>query len=372
MSEGNEFEAPAVKRLASVDALRGFDMFWIIGGRELLLAIVALFVTPVPVWLEYQLDHPPWEDYSFAAWDIIMPLFLFVSGVSLPFSMTKWNEGGRRNFYLRLARRLTILWILGMAIQGNLLDWDLDKLRLYSNTLQAIAAGYLIATIFLLTLSMRGQIVATIALLIGYWAILMFVPVPEHGAGNVTDPWNNVAKYVDKAVLGRFTDKWMYAWVLASLGFGATVMMGVFGGHVLRSKATETKKFSTLVGIGAGCLAAGWIWSYWHPFIKYIWTSSMNLWAGGWCFLLLAVFYWVIDMRGYRKWAFPLIVIGTNAIAVYTATHLFDFGLVSDVFVGELKPRLGDFGAFLSALGTFLVPWLILLYMYKKKTFIRL
>lgn len=349
-------------------------MFWIMGGRELVLAAIALFISPVPAAVEYQLEHVPWEDFSFSAWDLIMPLFLFVSGVALPFSLSKWSDSNenRTGLYLRLARRLVILWILGMAVQGNLLDWNLDKLKLYSNTLQAIAAGYLIATIFLLTMkSIRVQIVATIALLVGYWALLMWVPVPG-GGDNPLDPWTNLTKYVDKTVLGRFSDTWMYTWIVPSLGFGATVMMGVFAGHILRADATETKKFQRLLGAGVACLAAGWIWSYWHPFIKYIWSSSMNLWAGGWCFVLLALFYWAIDVRGYRRWAFPLIVIGTNAIAVYVATHLFDFSQFSKVFVGELVPRWGDFGNFLLALGTFLIPWLILLYMYKKKTFIRI
>ena len=363
--------AAAAKRLASVDALRGFDMFWIIGGRELLLAVVALFVTPVPAWLNGQLEHPPWGQ-PFAAWDLIMPLFLFISGVAMPFSMPKWqSSGGKRGFYLRLARRIVILWILGMAIQGSLLDWDMEKLRLYSNTLQAIAAGYLIATIFMLTLSVRAQVAATAALLLGYWGLLAFIPVPGHGAGSL-DPWNNAAKYVDTLVLGHFSDTWMYAWVLPSLGFGATVMMGVFGGFVLCGKMSENRKTLNLIALGAGCLATAWLWSIWFPMIKYIWTSSMNLWAGGWCFLLLAAFYWVIDARGWRRWAFPLLVIGTNAIAVYVSAHLFDFHLISDIFIGKLVPRLGSVGGLLSAFAAVLVPWLILLYMYRKKTFIRL
>ncbi len=371
-SPAAETAAPS-KRLASVDALRGFDMFWIIGGRELVLATVALFISPVPASVEFQLEHVPWESFTFSAWDLIMPLFLFVSGVSLPFSLSKWGAPGegRTGMYLRLARRLLILWILGMAVQGNLFAWDLDKLKLYSNTLQAIAAGYLIAVIFMLTMSVRVQVIATAALLIGYWAIVMWMPFPERGA-DPFDPWTNITKYVDKLVLGRFTDTWMYTWVLPSLSFGATVMFGVFAGYILRSGAADMKKFQRLLLAGVGCLVAGWVWGYQFPFIKYIWSSSMNLWAGGWCFVLLAVFYWVIDIRGFRKWAFPLIVIGTNAIAVYVATHLLDFDDMADVFVGKLAPQIGAFGGFLQALLTFLIPFLILLYMYKKKTFIRL
>jgi len=363
-------KAAPTKRLASVDALRGFDMFWIVGGRQFVLAFVALFVSPVPEQLQLQLQHVPWE--GFVAWDLIMPLFLFVSGVALPFSISKWRGSGESHygFYLRVTRRLAILWILGMAVQGNLLDWEFDKIRLFTNTLQAIAAGYLFAVVFLLTLSLRGQVVVTAALLLGYWAILVLVPIPNKGAG-LLEPWENFALYFDELVLGRFVDRGNYTWVLSSMGFAATLMLGVFAGHVLRSDSSENKKLARLLVFAAGCLAGGWLWSYWFPIIKHIWTSSMNLWAGGWCFLLLAFFYWVIDMKGYRKWAFPLVVLGTNAITVYVAVHLFDFGLVSDVFIGNLTPRLGVFGEFLNACGALLVPWLILLYMYKKKTFIR-
>lgn len=364
-------QAEPAKRLASVDALRGFDMFWIMGGREFILSFAALIFSGAPPWLDHQLEHVPWE--GFVAWDLIMPLFIFVSGVALPFSMSKWKGSGdsKRSFYLRVARRLVILWILGMAVQGNLLAWDLDKLRLYTNTLQSIASGYLIGTIFLLTMSIRTQLIATAGLLLSYWAILEFAPVPDIGAG-VLEPWKDFANYFDDLVLGHFADGGNYTWVISSLGFGATLMMGVFAGHALRSNESDQQKLNMLLAMGIGCLATGWIWSIWHPMIKHIWTSSMNLWAGGWCFLLLAAFYWIIDVRGYKKWAFPLIVIGTNAIAVYVATHLFNFRHISNIFVGSLVERLENFGVFLSAFGALLVPWLILLYMYKKKTFIRL
>lgn len=364
-------DAVLAKRLASVDALRGFDMFWIVGGREFCLALAALFVTPVPEWLRHQADHVPWE--GFVAWDLIMPLFLFVSGVALPFSATKWRASGdgSRGFYRRVARRLVILWILGMAVQGNLLDWDLDKLRLYSNTLQAIAAGYLCSVLFLLTLSIRGQVIATVTLLVAYWAILMFAPIPGEGAG-MLEPWNNYALYFDRLVLGRFADRTNYTWVLSSMGFSATLMMGVLAGHVLRSKTSQARKLLLLLGMGVGCLTAGWLWSFSFPIIKHIWTSSMSLWAGGWSYLLLAAFYWVIDMQGYRKWAFAFIVIGTNAILAYVAVHFIDLHEICENGISKLAPWVGSLSEFVSATGALLALWLVLFYMYKKRIFLRL
>src|SRR5437667_7224648 len=145
----------APPRIGSIDALRGFDMFWIMGpelGHWLVLSFAALILggkENVPKWLAYQLNHPSWTGFS--AWDMIMPLFLFIVGVAMPFSIGRRIEGGaaRSSIYFKALRRVVILWILGMISQGNLLDFRLDHLRLFSNTLQSIAAGYLIATIVL-------------------------------------------------------------------------------------------------------------------------------------------------------------------------------------------------------------------------------
>jgi len=257
-----------------------------------------------------------------------------------------------------------------MMVQGNLLKFDLSQLRLYSNTLQSIASGYLVATILMLFLSVRGQMLATAALLLGYWGLLALVPVPGHGPG-VLEPTANLAMYIDETLLGSFRDGTTYTWILSSMAFAASVLLGVFGGHVLRSGQTQNRKTAILFASGFGCLAAGWIWSLSFPIIKHIWTSSMVLWAGGWSYLLLAAFYWLIDVKKYRKWAFPFIVIGMNAIAVYVATSLINFDHISEGLVGHLAERLGAAGPFVVAFTAFLLVWLILLYLYRKGTFIR-
>ncbi|HPK00593.1 MAG TPA: DUF5009 domain-containing protein [Candidatus Hydrogenedentes bacterium] len=361
------------ERLASIDALRGFDMFWIIGGNPLVLAFLGMFFDPVPQWLEYHFEHVKWEGFS--AWDLIMPLFLFVSGVSLPFSLAKWTGSSgkgkdRKALYIRLARRILLLWVLGMLVQGNLLRCDLSRLHLYSNTLQSIATGYLVATLLLLFCSIRGQLAAAVALLLGYWGLMVLVPVPGHGAG-VLEPHANLALYIDEVILGRFRDGTTYTWILSGMGFAVSVLLGVFGGHVLRSDQTKNRKAAILFASGIGCLAAGWIWGLAFPIIKHIWTSSMVLWAGGWSYLLLALFYWLIDVKQYRKWAFPFIVIGMNAIAVYVATSLISFRRISEDLVGHIAEHLGVAGPFLVTLTAFMIVWLILLYLYRKGTFIR-
>ena len=345
-------------------------MLWIIGGQTVLLAFARIFADPVPNWLTYQLDHAEW--IGFTAYDLIFPLFLFVSGVSLPFSIAKWTGSGRdrRALYRRLVRRIVLLWVLGMMVQGNLLLFDISRLHLYSNALQCIAVGYLVAVILMLTVSIRGQAIATGLLLVGYWALMRFVPVPGHGAG-VLEPTVNLARYIDEVVLGGFRYGGTYTWLLNSMGFAASLLFGVLGGHVLRSAKSQEQKSCILAGLGAGCLCVGWIWGIWFPIIKHIWTSSMALWAGGWCFLLLAAFYWLIDVKGWRKWAFPLVVIGMNAIGVYVTTHLVDFGYISKGLVGHLAARMGSAGPFVVESTALLIVWLILLYLYRKKTFLR-
>lgn len=360
----------ADRRILSIDALRGFDMFWIIGGGALLIGAFQLFCDPLPEWFSYHTKHAAWEGFS--AWDLIMPLFLFVVGVVMPFSFSRRLEMGQSKTSLqwKIYRRTLILFVLGMIAQGNLLAYDLDKLHIYCNTLQAIACGYLVAGLAVLYLPVVGQVVLAGGLMLGYWALMMFVPVPGHGAG-VLEPHANLAIYIDRLVLGRFDDGKTYTWVLSSMTFAASVLMGVFAGHLLRAKKSDGMKFWWLVVFGLASLGLGWAWSYEFPIIKHLWTSSMVLWAAGWSYLLMAVFYLVIDVWGFRKCAFPLFVIGANAIAVYMATRLFDFRKISDIFVGGLVPYLGSFGPGLRAIVAFLVIWLILLFLYRKKTFIR-
>jgi predicted acyltransferase len=358
-------------RIVSVDALRGFDMFCVANGGPFVVAFLKLFANPLPAWLERQFDHVPWV--GFGAWDLIMPLFLFIVGVAMPFSIGKRLERGdsRASIYGKVAYRVVVLWILGMIAQGHLLAFDLHNLQLYSNTLQAIAAGYMISAIALVELPPRWQGVLAAALLVVFWALMKFVPVPGHGAGVLT-PDGNLAMWIDNALLGRFRDGSNYTWILSSLGFGATTLMGVLAGHLLRSRLPGGRKVLVLAASGVGCLLAGWLWSFEFPIIKRIWTSSMVLWSGGWCLLLLAVFYGLIDVLGYRRWAFFFIVFGMNAIVAYIAPDLINFSRISTANLAGLAKHLGVFSEFLLTGGAVGILWLGLYYMFRKKTFVRI
>jgi predicted acyltransferase len=358
-------------RLTSIDALRGFDMFWIIGGDWIFRGLVNACQWRWLKDLAPQMKHVEWQGFHFI--DLIMPLFLFITGASMPFSFAKRLGAGGSNtpLYLHIIKRVVILFVLGIIAQGNLLAYDLSKLKLFSNTLQAIAAGYLIASVIMLNLGVRWQVIVTAGLLLGYWALLAWVPVPDHGAGVLT-PEGNLAIWLDHRILGRFQDGTPYTWILSSMTFACTVMMGVLAGQLLRSGMRPGAKALWLLVAGIGCCAVGWGWDKWFPIIKHIWSSSFVLYSGGISLVLLGLFYLLIDVWGWRRWAFGFTVIGMNAIAVYMATRLFDFRRIADVFVKGLNPYVGPWDELIRGAAGFVLVWLILYWMYRKKSFVRI
>jgi len=359
-------------RLTSLDALRGFDMFWIIGGGRIFTELLSRRPdSEFSKALFSQLKHVEWE--GFHAWDLIMPLFLFVVGVVMPFSLNKRIDRGesRRKLYFHIVRRAIILSVLGIVAQGDLLAYDAANLHIYGYVLGAIAAGYLVSSIIMLNMRILWQMITTAGLLLGFWALMSWVPVPGHGAGVLTVD-GNLAIYLDKLLLGRWGETGYASWILSIITFTCTVMLGVFAGHLLRSQKSKTDKVLWLLAAAIGCLLLGLIWGNWFGIIKRLWTSSFVLFAAGWSYLLLAVFYLVIDVWQLRKWAFGFVVIGSNAIAVYVAVRLFDFKKIGNIFVAGLSRFLGQWNDFVQELTAFAVIWLILFWMYRKKTFIKI
>ena len=359
------------ERVLSVDALRGFDMFWIIGGQKIFRSLDEVFHSPTTQWISRQMDHAEWFGFTF--YDVIMPLFLYLVGISMVFSFNKRlsKDPSRMMLCKHILTRVLWLWVLGMVVQGKLLTYDFAAIKLYSNTLQAIAAGYLIAAIIILYFPMIRQLIATMGLLVIYWAVFALVPVPGIGVGSFT-PDGNIAIYMDKLVLGSFQDGTTYSWLLSSLNFGVTTMLGVFTGYLLQSKINGMEKLVALLVSGVALTVLGITWQIWHPLIKHLWTGSFVLFSGGLCFLLLAAFYYLIEIRRYRKWCSMFIVVGSNAIFAYVSSHIFDFRLIAKVFVGGLEQYVGPWYPFTLALGGFLVLYLILKLMHDKKVFVRL
>ena len=378
-----EPKKPLTSRVMSIDALRGFDMFWIIGGWYIFDGLHKAVDNPTTAFIMKQLTHVEWEGFVFE--DLIMPLFLFIVGVVMPYSFYKRLGRGdsKRKLYIHVIIRSVILFVLGMIAQGELLELDSTKLKIYCNTLQAIAAGYLISAIIILNMRVRRQIITTALLLLLFWALMMLVPFPDRVADRL-DQDANLAAYIDRIILRQFDDGLNYTWILSSITFACTVMLGVMAGHLLRSQLVDYRKVYILAALGIGTLVLGSLWGGWFfgigqlyagpfPIIKRLWTSSFVLFSAGLSYLLLAVFYLVIDVWGFKKWAYGLVVIGTNAIFVYMLTHLVNFrsGSVIGHLVGGLDKFVGPWKDFTHAVAAFALVWLILFWMYRKKSFIK-
>lgn len=354
------------QRLASLDILRGFDLFMLLFLQPVLVAADRVCDSPWFHTVMRQLDHEVWD--GFRCWDLVMPLFLFMVGAAMPFSLAKYctPTGSKIPVYKRIVRRFLLLFLFGMIVQGNLLGFDPDMLYIYNNTLQAIAAGYLIAAMILLHCGTRMQITWTILLLVAY-------SVPMALFGDWTRE-GNFAFAVDRAVIGRFRGDLSYTWVWSSLTFGATVMLGALAGKLMRNSRRLPRKqiAAILAGTGLAGVVAGLALSAYEPIIKRLWTSSMTLYASGICALLMALTYWWVDVRGHSRGLNWLKIYGMNPITAYVIGEVIDFrSIVASVSYG-LEPILAEWYPVWLTFGNFLILFFLLRYMYKHQVFLKL
>lgn len=364
----------ASQRLMSIDALRGFDMFWIVGGDAFIVSVLALIDRPWSKALTLQWEHVEWEGFRF--YDLIFPLFLFLVGCVLPFSMEKYRAQPL-DAYSRIARRVLLLVGLGLVANG-LLKLDFENLRL-AGVLQRIGICYGIAALLYLHLNLRALTAVLVAVLLIYWAILALVPVPGGVAGDFTIE-GNLGGYLDRNYLPGKIDKAYYGFgdnegILSTLGAVGTALLGVLSGAWLKSSREPWAKVSGLLLAGTACLLVGVIWSNALPLIKNLWTSSFVLVTGGCSLILLAWFYAVIDVLEYRRWAYFWIVIGMNAITIYMAERFIKFDFMASYFL-DGAARLSDAAlpgskkVWLTG-GTLAAEWLLLWYLYKQRLFLR-
>lgn len=350
-------------RLASLDILRGLDLFLLLFLQPVLWA--AGEVTDCG-WLHRMLwyfDHEVWE--GFRPWDLVMPLFLFMTGAAMPFSFSKYLSGriSRRPLYCRIARRVLVLFLFGMIVQGNLLAFDPDHIYIYTNTLQAIAVGYLIAAVIMLNFSAGAQLAATLLLLVIY-------SLPMLIRGDYS-PEGNFAFDVDRIVIGRFRGDLTYTWVWSSLTFGVTVMAGAFAGKMMRGASDRRETTVRMAFVGIALIAAGLALAPVEPIVKRLWTSTMTLYSSGWCFLLMAAFYWWIDCLGHSRGLNWLKIYGMNPITAYILGEVIDFrSIVASVSYG-LEPLLGTYYPVWLTFGNFLILFLILRFMYRRGIFLK-
>lgn len=371
------------QRLESLDILRGFDLFMLVGLEVAMHQLSTAVNTPAFHSFMWCFTHVDWEGFS--SWDLVMPLFMFMSGITIPFALSRYKDAKDKTLiYRRIFKRVVLLWIFGMMCQGNLLGLNPDCIYFYSNTLQAIAMGYFISALLYLHTSIRTQIVLFVLMLLGYWGAMEFITIQGYGGGDYT-PDANLAEWIEREVLGRFRDGasvvdgqvvfpdwYRYTWILSSLNFGATVMSGLFAGYILKDKKwIPTKKLAYLIIIGISMVIIGWIWGIWHPVIKKIWTSSMVLVSSGYCFLFMALFYYIVDYKGWRKYLLWLKVYGMNSILAYMLAMCVNFSCIGRSLFHGLEQYLGAFYPILITLSNVGIVYFILWCLYKKQIFLR-
>jgi predicted acyltransferase len=379
---GSSASALQTKRVVSVDALRGFNFIWILGGDGAMWALDQMttdkgpLVSGVGHFLSLQLTHVQWEGLRF--YDFVFPLFVFITGVAIVLSLLRLVEReGLAHAHLRVLRRALTLYVLGLIYYAGVRD-GFNEVR-YLGVLQRIAICYLFASLMFLNFNLRGLIAALVALLVGYWALMTFVPVPGVGAGNF-GPDQNLANWIDVHYLpGRLWDKSRDPeGMLSTLPAIGSCLLGVLAGLTLRDiRLTPQQKSLALIGGGTVLVIAGHLWALQFPIIKAIWTSSFVLVVGGYSAILLGVAHQIIDVWGYTKWATPLVWIGANAITLYFINGLVGFepvalrlvgGDVSDYFDDLVTDGTGLFVANLVGLALVM---LLARFLYKHQIFLR-
>jgi predicted acyltransferase len=371
-----EKQTDKTERLVSLDALRGFDMLWITSGEGLIFNLAALTGWPIFEWAKAQLHHVPWEGFVF--YDMIFPLFLFIAGVSMPFSILKRKMRGDslQSIYGHLFKRLFLLLLLGL-IYNRFLYFDFDHQR-WASVLGRIGLAWFFAAVIVLNTSIRSQVLWFVGILLSYWAALMLVPVPGFGAGVLT-PEGNLGAYIDQKLLPGLFCCYKYGdneGILSTIPAIATALLGALTGHFLARETwrlNRLKKGFLILVAGIAFLGAGKSWSLVFPIIKNLWTSSYVLFAGGWSLILLAVFYLVIDVWKIRRWSFPFVVIGLNSITIYMLSagiinfqtiNRFFFTGVINFFAEPVRPVI-------EAVGFLICEWVFLYFLYRKKIFLK-
>lgn len=361
------------QRLYSLDALRGFDMFWIMGAEEIVHSLAK--ATGSSFWNGFsnQLTHPAWNGFHF--YDLIFPLFLFIAGVATPYSVGRELEKGksRRQLLMRVIKRGLILVLLGIIYNNGLQIKPFSEVRIPS-VLGRIGLAYMFANIIYLYTKERAQMIWFAALLIGYWLLLKFTAAPGFAPGDLTME-GNFASYIDRSIIPGH----LYLGVHDPEGLMSTIpaigtgLLGIMTGNFLKNSLVKQQtKALRLAIVGVLFLALAQLWNLDFPINKNLWTSSFVLNVGGYSLLLLSLFYYVIDVLGYQKWAFYFKVIGMNSILIYMSGRFINWEYTTNGFFQWLGQLIGNpYNAVAMAICFVTVKWAFLYFMYKKKVFLR-
>jgi predicted acyltransferase len=361
------------QRLYSLDALRGFDMFWIMGAEEIVHSLAN--ATGSSFWNGFsnQLTHPAWNGFHF--YDLIFPLFLFIAGVATPYSVGRELEKGksRRQLLMRVIKRGLILVLLGVIYNNGLQIKPFSEVRIPS-VLGRIGLAYMFANIIYLYTKERAQMIWFGALLIGYWLLLKFTATPGFAPGDLTME-GNFASYIDRSIIPGH----LYLGIHDPEGLMSTIpaigtgLLGIMTGNFLKNSSVKPQtKALRLAIVGIIFLGLAQLWNLDFPINKNLWTSSFVLNVGGYSLLLLSLFYYVIDVLGYQKWAFYFKVIGMNSILIYISGRFINWEYTTNGFFQWLGQLIGNpYNAVIMAICFVMVKWAFLYFMYKKKVFLR-
>jgi predicted acyltransferase len=372
-------------RLVSLDALRGFVMLWIMSGEHIVHALAKALPIPVFVWMSSQLHHTEWEGITF--YDMIFPVFLFVAGVSMPFSFEKKMSAAgvktpmelprneKLKIYVSMLKRTCILLILGFIVNG-LLRFDGYEQTRFASVLGRIGLAWFFAGIIYLNFDLKKQVLWLVGILVGYFLVMKLIPVPDFGAGILTKE-GSLEGYIDRMFLpGRLHSK-VYdpEGLLSTIPAVATALLGMFLGTFLKADHFSTNKKIAIMAVSAIVLIGiGLLWNYDFPINKHLWSSSFVCYVGGFSILFFTFFYFIIDVLGYHKWAFPLLLIGSNSILIYMASEgLVDFRHTADfVFGGIIKFSPLIWQPVFTALSVTFIQLCLLYFLYKRKWFLKI
>ena len=363
-------------RIHSLDALRGFDMFWIMGGGSLFIGLGSLTKWSVFQWWAGQLEHVPWNGFHF--YDMIFPLFLFIAGISFPFSLAKRTamKDSRRSIYTYVIKRGVILVILGIFYNEGL-RFNFDTMR-YSSVLGRIGLAWMFAALIYMNTKLSFRIVWFWTLLIGYWLLLLLFPAHDLGSIDPFSQEGNLSGFIDRLILpgrlsfGNYEPQGLFS-TIPAIGIP---LLGMFTGEFLMSnylKDNLLRKVFYLALSGIAFIFIAAIWDGFFPINKNLWSSSFICLTCGISLLLFSCFYLVIDVWHFKKWAFFFVVIGMNPITIYLACKIIKFDSASKFFFGGLINLLPNtWTSFIDGIGITTIGWIFLYILYKKKIFIKL
>lgn len=360
------------ERLNSLDTLRGFDMLWIIGGGSFVGALAKATGWNWMAPIAEQMHHVSWAGFHFE--DLIFPLFMFISGVAIPFALTSRLEKGTAKpvLHKKVTQRMILLVIFGLVYNGILKNGFSD-IR-FPSVLSQIGIAYFFAALIVInTTTIKTRIFWLAGILSGIAILQHIVPVPGFGAGVFT-PEGSINAWIDqhflpgKLIYGTYDPEGILCIVSAI----SVTLMGTFAGVVLRDKKNNpNKKTIILLVSGAALVVVALALSPVYPIIKKIWTVPFNLLTAGISFLLLAIFYYIIDVKSWNKWILFFKVIGLNSITIYLGTRVIDFSHTSEFLLNSFAALSGDYGNVLIVIGVIATEWAFLYYLYKNKIFLK-